>query len=47
MASENVTMATILPEFAESYREVMSDLYEGIMKAWQKFTSMLWSKEER
>ena len=32
VASENAAMAKILPEFPVSYREVMLDLYEGIMK---------------
>ena len=35
-----------LPEFSESYREVMLALYEGIMKVWHKFTFMLSSKEQ-
>ena len=27
-----------LQEFSESYRKVMVDLYEGIMKVWHEFT---------
>ena len=30
--SQNVAMTTILSEFSENYREVMLDLYEGILK---------------
>ena len=36
----------MLPEFSESYIEVMLDLYEGIMRVSNQFTFMLSSKEQ-